>query len=139
MVLNNGKKNGEQSKEVAPLAGSLRSLLHGRTDSGAASRSVVEPFRDKWPLLAEVLGGVAATATEDAVEGGTVTLFVRDGQLRFSINVKSADTTIIGDVADVLSPLDSIEFAMTTGKVSSKGYSERFASLPKVPGDVKLY
>lgn len=139
MVLNNGKQGVSKHEGLQPLQHGVASLLFGGADPAAQCRDAVKPWADCWPAIAILLGGMPETKDQPAFDGGTVTFFVRDGKIRFSVNVKALDKTFIGEVADPLKPFDSVELAMTTGMVSSKRYSERMNGSSMVPSDVKLY
>lgn len=119
-------KNGvHKDADQQTGGGGLRALLAGGSDDNSKNRGAVESLRSEAPTVADILGGIPADAKNEEVLGGTITFFVRDGVMRFTCNVKAAGKTFIGDVAAPLSPWESIESAFVTGKVSSKGYTER--------------
>lgn len=127
------KENGN-GKIVSTGAGSafdLRSLFVGAKSAHGIDRRAVAKLGVEHPVIASILGGSEATGETPEVAPGSITFFVREGKIRFSANVKSADTTIIGEVADALTPWESIEYALMAGEVSSKRYSARTPSLGK--------
>jgi len=139
MILDPDKKKKVKDEGDGTTTASVTSLFYGAKDQVTLARDLVSPIRDQWPLIAQLLGGLPATNEREEVLGGTITIYIRDGQVKFVANVKSAFTTINGSVKDLKQPFDSIECALLTGEVSSKRYTERESSLPSVPGDVKLF
>lgn len=119
-----GKLDCTERSEVIIMAG-LRDLLNKGRDNDAEAQKIVKPLAKEFPLVAELLGGMPEKGDQAAISPGTVTFFVHDGKMRFSANVKSAEKTFIGDVADILNPWGSINTALLTGDVSSKRYTER--------------
>jgi len=123
------KKNGVHHLEgQTELFGGLRSILQGKTSSDDANRKAVDSIRESYPLIAEILGGMKAEKGQPEVLPGTLNFYVRDGVVKFSINVKSEKTTLFGDLADIAKPFDSIECALAAGKFASKPYSEQKGS-----------
>lgn len=118
---NNGESNGKGSGDTF----NLRSLFVGAKSGHAVDRRAVEKLGVQYPAIAAILGGSEPSGDVAEVEPGSITFFVREGRIRFSANVKSADTTIIGEVSDALSPWESIEYSLRAGEVSSKRYSDR--------------
>lgn len=123
--------NGGVLEGQRELFGSLRGFLGGDLDEVKRAGKVVDPMREKFPVVCEILGGIAGDSKHDAVMGGTLTFFVREGKLRFSCNVKSAEKTFIGEINDVLEPWEGVEFAFRCGAVSSKRYTEHKPTLTK--------
>lgn len=126
------RKNTNGAAELpgqSHLFGDLREMLKGKAGDDGAARKAVEDIRDAFPLVADILGGIAGGKGQPEILPGTITFFVKDGVARFSINVKSAEMSFIGDLADVADPWNSVEIAMKTGKVSSKRYTEQKPSL----------
>lgn len=117
----------------------LRNLLNGAKDDEKSAKKVVKPLEKEFPLVAEILGGSPATEKEAAISPGTITIFIHGGKARFSANVKSAEITLIGDVADIVNLWGSINSAILVGDVSSKRYTERNAILTAEQNGVKLY
>jgi hypothetical protein len=117
----------------------MRSLLKNGKDYDEEARKIVKPLEKEFPLVAELLGGLPETKTDPAVSPGTVTIFIHEGKARFSINVKSASRTFIGDLADILNPWGAINTALLMGDVSSKRYTGQPASLAKEGDAEKLY
>lgn len=132
----NGESKHENSRGPTP---SISALFYGAKDQVALARDLVEPIRDQWPLIADILGGLPATKEREAILGGTITIYIRDGQVKWSANVKGAETTFNGEIKDLKQPFDSIECALLTGQVSSKRYTERDYSSPKAPGEAIPY
>lgn len=117
----------------------LRKLLKGGKDYEEEARKITKPLEKEFPLVAQILGGMPATKTDDAVSPGTITIFIYEGKARFSANVKSQEKTFIGDLEDITNPWGSINTAFLLGGISAKRYADRVSSLPK-PGDMeKLY
>jgi len=106
----------------------LRDLLQKENRNGSHARKAVEALQKEYPLVAELLGGLEAKDGQPEVSPGTITIFVHEGKARFSINVKSAEKTFIGDLADVVNPWGSINSALMMGDVSSKRYTDRTPS-----------
>lgn len=117
----------------------LRGLLKKDENHDEKAYKAAEVLRAKWPVIAEILGGTPAAGKEAAISPGTITLFVGDGQFRFSANVKSEKRTLIGDIADATSPFDSIEYALSEGLCRQKEYTERVNGSATKPGDVPVY
>lgn len=107
----------------------LRDLLTKEKPNGEAARKLCKPLSKEFPFVAEILGGIEAKGDQIEVSNGTITFYVHDGKIRFSANVKSAEKTFIGDVADILNPWGSINTALQMGDVSSKRYTDPKASL----------
>lgn len=123
-------KNGvSKHEDMAEAPGNLRSLLGGKDGGVRSSRKLVEPLRDEYPLVAEILGGLEASGKEPEVPGGTITFSIREGKIRFTANVKSAKKTFYGDVADIANPWGSVNSAFLTNQVAEREYTERTASL----------
>lgn len=120
-----GKSNGESNGKGSGGAFDLRSLFVGAKSTHTNDRKAVARLGGDYPLIAAILGGSEAQGDTPEVEPASITFFVREGKIRFSANVKSADTTIIGEVGDALNPWQSIESALMAGQVSSKRYSDR--------------
>lgn len=107
----------------------LRDLLNGGKDYEAEAQKIAKPLAKEYPLVAEILGGLPEKDGKPAVSAGTVTIFIHEGKARFSVNVKSAERTFIGDLPDLLNPWGCINSALLTGGVSSKRYTGRQTSL----------
>jgi len=128
------KAKGDENGNLATPGGgdsfNLRTLFVGGSAGHKLDRKAVARLGGEYPLIATILGGSEATSDTPEVEPASITFFVREGKIRFSANVKSADTTIIGEVSDALSPWESIEYALRAGQVSSKRYSDRKTTSP---------
>lgn len=107
----------------------LRDILKAEKDNGCEARKAVKIIAKEFPHVAEILGGIQGKEGETEVSPSAITIWIQDGQARFSTNVKSMSRTIIGDVADLAKPWESINYAIGDGKVSSKRYSEPKASM----------
>jgi len=123
------KSNGsaaDQSRQGAPAArGSLRALLVKDGDNDEATQKAVAALTAEYPIVAEILGGCAATGTQAAVQPGSITLYVRNGRLCWSAVVKSEKMKFYGEVADVVNPYGSINSAMMLGECSMLPYTEQ--------------
>lgn len=119
--VSNGESNGNGQGDSFDV----RSLFVGSKSGHDVDRRAVEKLGVEHPLIATILGGIGPQGDVAEVEPGSITFFVREGRIRFSVNVKSADTTIIGEVADAVNPWQSVEYALKGGQVSSKRYSDR--------------
>jgi len=128
MAKSNEGNNGEPKTNGKGGLTTLRSLFVGERSSNSANRKAVNGLASIHPFIAEILGGVEASGDQKEILPGSITIFVREGKVRFSANVKSADTTIIGEVSDPINVWDSITYALSSGEVSSKRYSERVSS-----------
>lgn len=97
-------------------------VLNRPTGSGST-----EPpgLRDEFPELADVLLGVAAVGTDPAIGAGTVTLFVRDGRLRFSVSVNGGDVCFFGEVPDASKGLQGVEQVISEGRLGVKHEKRR--------------
>jgi hypothetical protein len=104
-------------------------MLAGKKDDGGKDRKAVDCIREVFPMVADILGGIEAGKGQPAILPGTISFWLKDGVARFSVNVKSAEMSFIGDVADLANPFKSVELAMVSGKVSSKRYTERASSM----------
>lgn len=107
----------------------LRDLLNGGKDHEAEAQKIAKPLAKEYPFVAEILGGIPEKGDQKAVSGGTITFFIHEGKARFSANVKGAEKTFLGEIADILNPWGSINSAMLVGDVSSKRYTDRKATL----------
>jgi len=125
MAVGNGKLSKAASANGGALSGGLRTLLNGGRDYEKAAQEAVEALKKEFPIVAEILGGLPATADSPAVAPGTVTIYVHEGRARFTINVKSYSQTLFGDVEDLVNIWGSINCALLTGAVSSKRFTER--------------
>jgi len=103
----------------------LRDLLKKEKDYDRQALEAAEVLRAKTPYVAEILGGSKGSATEEPISPGTITFFFREGKWRFSANVKSASKTFIGDLVDIASPWDSVNYALESGDCRQKDYTER--------------
>lgn len=132
-------KNGSQALEgQKDLFPSLRGLITGKTDVADKARKSVDGIREKYPIIADVVGGVAGDGKNAELEPGKLSFFTRDGVFRFSLFVKSAETIFFGDVEDPSDPFGSAEFAMKTGKFSQKHQPVQTNSYTKEQQDVLL-
>jgi len=124
-----GKDNGKLAKAAEAnggvLSGGLRGLLNGGVDYAKEAQKIVEALKKEYPLVAEILGGLPATADYEAVAPGTITIYIHEGRVRFTANVKSNSQTLFGEVGDVVNIWASINLALLTGQVSSKRFTER--------------
>lgn len=132
MAKSNGDENGTKHDGDTPIARGLLDLLGPNGDDGARARAIANTIRKDWPILAECLGGIAAKGGQEEILGGTVNIFIHEGKAKFNVNVKSKKITFFGEIKDLKNVFESIEFAMLTGQVSSKGYTERDYSSTKV-------
>jgi len=103
----------------------MRNLLFREKDLSAEARKVAAPLQENYPYVFELLGGLEKTATEDEVSPGTITVFIHEGKARFSANVKSLKTTLIGDVEDIVNLWGAINTALAMGEVKSKAMREQ--------------
>lgn len=128
--MSNAKGNGHaRTEQDAPGRSSgIRSLFVGSRKTFELERRAVAALNEQYPAVAAILGGLEAEGPNPETEPGSITFFVREGKIRWSANVKSADTTLIGEVGDVLNPWGSINTALELGEVSSKRYTERKTS-----------
>ena len=101
----------------------LRDFLNGEKDHGKEARKCVKALEQELPLVAEILGGIEANGKAPEVSPSAITIYVSGGKIKFSTNVKSAEKTLHGEIADVLNPWGSINSALLVGDVSSKRYS----------------
>jgi len=108
MAKSNEGNNGEPKTNGKGGLTTLRSLFVGERSSNSANRKAVNGLASIHPFIAEILGGVEASGDQKEILPGSITIFVREGKVRFSANVKSADTTIIGEVSDPINVWDSI-------------------------------
>lgn len=134
-----GQKTLQDFDDEGTPTESLWSLLNKGKDNGKNSRQLARPLIKDFPIVAEILGGLAAKGDQPEVAGGTITFFIHEGKIRFSANVKSAEQTLIGEVADILNPWGSINSACLVGDVSSKRYTERNAMAQAEANGVKVY
>jgi len=127
---------GASSNGKNGTTGGMRDLLKREKDPSVEARKAASPLQTDFPYVFELLGGIAKTATEDAVSPSTITFFANEGKIRFSVNVKSMKLTFIGEVEDVLNPWGSLNTALAMGDVMQRemreqGYTPKDApSLP---------
>lgn len=107
----------------------LLDLLKQEKDNGNEARKACKTIAKDFPHVAEILGGIAGKEGQETVSPSAISIWIQDGQARFSTNVKSANRTIIGDIADLAKPWESINYAIGDGKVSSKRFTEPKASV----------
>lgn len=117
----------------------LRQLLKKEDNLDEQALKAAKVLEKNWPIVAEILGGSAATKTEDAISPGTITFFFHDGKWRFSANVKSEKKTILGDVADITKPWESVNYAVSEGECRQKDYTGQRNGQTEIPADVKVY
>jgi len=122
---------GDKTNGTTTKPGSMRDLLTRKKDPSIEAQKIVACLREDYPYVADLLGGMPEKGDQKAVSPGTITLFVHEGKARFSANVKSEELTFIGDVADIVNPLGSINTALAMGDVSSKRYTGQANSLGK--------
>lgn len=121
-VSNVAGKNGK-------TIGSLRYLCTGGQDEAEKAFKAADCFREEFPIVAELLGGIPATATEPAISAGAITFYIRGGRLQWSANCKSQEKTFYGEVADSLNPWASINTGVLLGEVSTKTYTPQKTGL----------
>lgn len=115
--------DGDGTKKPKP--GSLRSLFNQSGDTTASTRKVLSMLLDDHPYVVDMLGGMPADGDLPAVPGSALTLYVRDGQLKWSINVKAIHQTFFGVVEDPLNLWGCINCALAMGDCSQKDYTEQ--------------
>jgi len=126
------KKNGNGIDEPAePLRQDLRSYLGKGKDDGKANRKVCETFANEAPLVASLLGGLPAEGKDPAIEGGKISFWIQEGKMRFCATVKTVRKNFIGDITNPANPWQSVNWALMTGNVSEREYTERPNSLPE--------
>jgi len=103
----------------------LIDLLKQEKDNGTEARKACKAIAKDFPHVAEILGGIAGKEGQEPISPSAISIWIQDGQARFSTNVKSASRTIIGDIADLSKPWESINYAIADGKVSSKRFTEQ--------------
>jgi hypothetical protein len=138
-MASNTKNGVHKDADQHATSDSLRSLLGGGGDDPRKLRALLDPIREACPIVAELLGGMLADKGQPAVDPGTITFFVREGKIRFSANVKSAEKTFIGEVADIVNPFESVELALAFGNVSSKRYTERQSTMTEEQKSAIVY
>jgi len=119
---NNGKNNAK---------GGMRNLFGGPRDVVEAARKAVAKLEEDHPFVFELLGGCPSEGTHKAIEPGTITFFVKDGELRFSANVNSEFLKFNGLCQDVLNPFGSVNTALAMGDVTQKEITVRPSTLGK--------
>jgi len=125
MAVQNGKLLKAAEANGGTLSGGLRGLLKGGKNYEQEAQKIVEELKKTYPFVAEILGGLPATPTDEAVAPGTITIYIHEGRARFTCNVKSSSQTIFGEVGDIVNIWASIDLALLTGQVSSKRFTER--------------
>jgi len=128
MAVGNGKKPVHEYLKGELVAGGLRGLLKGGKNYEQEAQKIVEKLKEDYPFVAEILGGLPATQTDEAVAPGTITIYIHEGRARFTCNVKSSSQTIFGEVGDIVNIWASIDLALLTGQVSSKRFTERVSA-----------
>lgn len=95
----------------------------------AGGSIVPEGFRDEYPTLAEVLGGVASSpADPQFVPQATITLFAEMGKLKFVIKPKSGDRVAFGTLSEPEKGLADVEKEISAGRFEWKRSSGRRSS-----------
>jgi len=125
MSASNGKLSKAADSNGGTISGGLRGLLKGGKDYEKEAQKIVQALKEEFPFVAEILGGLPADATNEAVAPGTITIYIHEGRARFTCNVKSSSQTIFGEVGDIVNIWASIDLALLTGQVSSKRFTER--------------
>jgi len=105
--------------------GSLRGLYNQAVDNTAANRKVLAMLETDMPHLVDLLAGMPAEGDLPAMPGSAITIFVRDGQLKWSANVKAIHKTFFGGVEDPLNLLGCINCALAMGECSQKDYTDQ--------------
>jgi len=77
-------------------------------------------FREEFPNLAELLLGCGESGSTDALPPFKLTLFVREGALRFSCSSDGFGFWGIGEVSDPTKGFLAIEETLAAGKVAWK-------------------
>jgi hypothetical protein len=95
-------------------------VRQARGRSSTNGRELPDGFREEFPMLADVLAGVADDGTGHEIGAATVTLFVKDGRLRFSIGGQDADVCFFGECEDAAKGLWAIEDAIREGRLGVK-------------------
>jgi hypothetical protein len=95
-------------------------MNEARSQSGETLFDGVDEFRGEFPNLADLLTGCEASGSTAALPPFNVTLFVRDGRLRFSVSSKGFDLWAVGELERAADGFVAIEEALATGRVAWK-------------------
>ena len=79
MSASNGKLSKAADQNGGVISGGLRGLLKGGKDYEKEAQKIVQALKEEFPFVAEILGGLPADATNEAVAPGTITItFMRE-------------------------------------------------------------
>lgn len=77
---------------------------------------VVPPeFREEFPQLSEVLGGIPAAGDDEALPRHSVILFLEGGRLKFCLSNRGSQRCAFGTVEDPAKGLAGVELALAEG------------------------
>lgn len=108
-------------------------LLQAENGSHEAKEKALATLAQEAPLVAQVLGGRAASANTPEISGGSVSFYMDGNRMKFTIFVKSPEQKFFGVVADPVNPWESVNTALLLGDVSRKRHSDPLDSNGKVP------
>jgi len=91
-----------------------------RSQSGNPSFEGVEEFREEFPNLADLLLGCDVDGAKAALPPFKLTLFVREGRLRFSCSSGDYPLWGVGECRDPSKGLSAVEDALAAGEVAWK-------------------
>lgn len=77
-------------------------------------------FREEFPNLAELLLGCVVSGSTDALPAFKLTLFVREGRLRFSCSSPDYPYWGVGELRDPSKGLAAVEAALVAGELAWK-------------------
>lgn len=138
MAKDNGGNHASSAKTVAIPVGGLRALLNKGADVSEANSKAVEAIREEAPIVADILGGSPQVGENPGIEPGSITIYVRQGQLKWSAIVKSEKLKFFGDLADITKPLQSINCALMLGEYGVGDYTEQKPSYTEAQKKVIL-
>lgn len=100
------------------------SLFRERYGSVVCRRGAVEAllpeFRESYPAIAEVMGGVEAENGSAAILPHTLMLFWEGDRMKFCLNRSGSPTVCFGCVPDPLQALESIDKELREGRFEWK-------------------
>ena len=95
-------------------------MQSAREATGVLSFDGEDAFRGDYPNLADLLTGCEGSGSMGALPPFKLTLFVREGRLRFSCSSPDFDLWGVGEVASPADGLAGVEEMLAQGRVSWK-------------------
>lgn len=102
-----------------------KDLFKGDGNEQASREAAVSSITTAFPMVSEILAGIAKNGKDEAIPPGTITFYLDSGKCCAIIKPKDGDYLGFVPIEDIGKPWVSVETALSGGLVSWKRRDKR--------------